>query len=526
MSSNLFDQLFNTNPIIEFSPDGKILWANEAYLELTGYDLESIVGKEHTIFLPANHQFEFEYKLLWENLLQGKEQVGQYLRVHKDGSPIWIHATHTPILNLEGKVEKIYKVAIDLTEQKARELNLEKRNKDLFKTFSKTKAANDAKTQFLVNVSHELRTPLNSIIGITEALNETQLSPHQEEYIQVLQRANTQLLAIINDLLDYNSIERGNVNLAKQPFEIRKFADELHSGFFTKALDRDLELTVFVSPEVPMYVYGDRIRLRQIVQHLVNNALKFTKSGGIALSISRNNSDKKGNFVFSVKDTGIGIAPTKVKNIFDSFSQGDTTNSRKYAGTGLGLTIAKRIVQLMEGEIWVHSQEGVGSEFYFTVDFNEALDSIQLLNDPQFLQNIPTLCRQQSLKILVVDDVADNRNIFNAYLSKLPHELSFAQDGIEAISMIEKNKYDIVFMDIQMPGIDGYETTLRIRNMERKYNRPPTRIFACTANSMLEDIHKSHQVGCDYHITKPLKKDALYTLIAYCVSVPNQSIHT
>lgn len=527
MSNTPLDQLIiNTNPIIEFSPDGKILWANDAYLELTGYELHEIVGKEHTIFLPPNHQLEFAYKILWENLLQGKEQIGQYLRVHKDGSPLWIHATHTPILDENGKVQKIYKVAIDLTEQKAREITLEKRNKDLFKAVSKTKAANEAKTQFLVNVSHELRTPLNSIIGITEALSDTGLSPHQEEYIHVLQRANAQLLSIINDLLDFNSIERGNVSLAKQPFETRKFADEVLEGFENKAHDQNLELKVYVAPDVPLYIYGDRIRLRQVVQHLLNNALKFTTSGSIKLTVQRNRTKRKGNIIFGVEDTGIGIATHKVKNIFDSFSQGDSTNSRRYAGTGLGLTIAKRIVQLMDGDIWVESEEGVGSRFFFTAYFDENLDSIKLLNDPHFLNNIPELCKQQSLKILVVDDVADNRNIFNAYLRKLPHQLSFAQDGIEAITLMEKNHYDIVFMDIQMPGIDGYETTMRIRDMERKYKRPRTRIFACTANSLLEDIQKSFQAGCDYHITKPLKKEALYTLIAYCVSAPNQPIHS
>lgn len=526
MSKNSLGQLINSKPIIEFSPDGKILWANEAYLELTGYELNELVGKEHTIFLPQNPQFEFEYKILWKNILNGEEQVGQYMRVHKDGSPIWIHATHTPILTSQGKVEKIYKVAIDITEQKNRELHLEKRNKDLHKTVYKTKAANEAKSQFLVNVSHELRTPLNSIIGITEALNETPLTPNQEEYLEVLQRANNQLLAIINDLLDFNSLEKGHVSITKQPFDSRKFAEELITGFEPKAQERNLNLSIVIAPDVPLFVHGDRIRLRQVIHHLLSNAFKFTESGSIKLSIERNKTRHKGNFIFCVSDTGIGISPNKAKIIFESFNQGDSTNSRRYSGTGLGLAIAKSIVQLMEGEIWVNSREGEGSQFYFTTQFNEKLDAIQIINNPMFLNNIKDLCRQQSLKILVVDDVADNRNIFNAYLSKLPHSLSFAQNGIEALAMTEKNTYDVIFMDIQMPGIDGYETTTRIREIEKKARRHPTRIFACTANSLQEDIQKSMRAGCDYHITKPLKKDALYTLLAYCVTVPNESVHS
>ena len=519
MTQSIYNALLNSNAVIEFDVNGNILWANNNFLSLMEYELSEVVGRHHSMFVHDSAQDENEYFEIWRKLAEGQSLTGEYKRISKRGNPIWIQGSYTPVRNAQGDVVKIIKMAVNITDKHKLAEDLAKKNKELLSSATKAKAATQAKSVFLANMSHEIRTPLNSIIGITDTLAETALDEQQASFVEILQRANNQLMTIINDILDLSKVEVGEIELKALPFELQKLFDELISVLGFKAKEKGLNLRITTDDNVPKFFVGDPERLRQILMNLFNNAIKFTHAGEVHLHVCNNTTSRPGTLMFKVSDTGIGIAKSKYKDIFKPFMQADSATTRRYGGTGLGLSITKNIVKLMQGQIWLESEERVGTSFYFTVTMTPTTERKAHLQNPlqghYRLNDLHQTLAPSRLRILVVDDVDDNRNLFGIYLRNTIHSVSFAQSGREAVEISNNEHFDIIFMDVQMPGMDGHEATRLIRKLEQQNKRPPAHIVACTANAFSEDINKSLQAGCDKHLSKPIRKDTLIQTINY-----------
>jgi PAS domain S-box-containing protein len=516
MTHSVYEALLNSNAVIEFDPKGQILWANDNFLNIFGYKLEEIVGKNHSLFMPRTFE-HVEWQNTWQAVLEGKVQAGEFRRITKTKAEVWIQGSYTPVKDNSGKVTRVIKMAIDITEQHRLAENLARKNNELLSVAEKAEAATYAKSVFLANMSHEIRTPLNSIIGITDTLAETPLDKDQSNFVEILQRANHQLMTIINDVLDLSKVEAGEVELNIMPFNIRKVLDDIVSVLGFRAKEKGLRLKVELDADVDLYYVGDADRLRQILMNLLNNSIKFTGQGEIALRISKNPTQKDGNLLFCVSDTGIGISKSKFRDIFKPFTQADSATTRRFGGTGLGLAITQKIVTLMNGQIWVESEENRGSNFYFTVSMPVTSSANLALQGSleKYLksQDIKHGFESNRMRILVVDDVDDNRNLIGIYLQKTIHDIQYAQSGLEALKMVQAEAFDVIFMDVQMPEMDGYEATRMIRRLETEQKRMPCRIYACTANAFSEDVAKSLSAGCDQHLSKPIRKDTLLKAI-------------
>lgn len=518
MSSSVYQILLNSHALIELSIDGKILWVNENFLNLFGYTIDEIIGKHQSVLIPETEIHRREHQDMWNNLLAGNVETGEFMRITKDHSKIWLNGSYNPIKDEDGNVLKILKMAIDVTEKKHLAKHLEQKNKELQHAVAHARAATQAKSAFLANMSHEIRTPLNSIIGITDSLAETNLDAHQQDFVKILKRANHQLMTIINDILDLTKIESGEIQLQCFPFDLKKVLDDVESVLGFRAREKGLCLAATIDPDLDQYFIGDSDRLRQILINLVTNSIKFTHEGFITIHIKKNDTGNRGNILFIVSDSGIGIPKNKHHDIFKAFTQADSTTTRKYGGTGLGLSISQKIVELMNGHLWLESSLGTGSVFFFSVTMPQTTERKILMHSASqdILLGSTTegiITTKRTLKILIVDDVEDNRNLFGIYLRHSNHNIQFAESGVEALKLIETNHFDIIFMDVQMPGMDGHETTRIIREIEKLDQRKPAKIFACTANAFVEDIEKSISAGCDMHLSKPIRKESLMTII-------------
>lgn len=518
MNDSAYEALLNSHALIEFSVEGQVLWANQNFLNLFGYELQELVEQHHSILLPESEKNKSEHLEMWAEVTAGHIQTGEFTRVKKDKQMVWVHGSYNPVKDSCGKTIKILKMAIDISEKKQLAENLELKNRELQVTAAKARAATQAKSAFLANMSHEIRTPLNSIIGITDTLAETTLDSQQSSFVEILQRANHQLMTIINDVLDLTKVESGEIQLHLLPFDLNKVLDDVVAVLGFRAKEKGLQLNVSIDPGLDCHFVGDADRLRQVLINLLTNSIKFTPQGFINLHIERNRTSRPGNVLFSIADSGIGIPRNKYKDIFRPFTQADSATTRRYGGTGLGLSISQKIVELMNGQIWLESELDQGSIFYFTATMLETTERNTSMHNPlqgQFqLSDVKAIFANSRLKILVVDDVDDNRNLFGIYLQNTVHDINYADSGIEALRMIEHRQFDIIFMDVQMPGMDGYETTRLVRELERAHNREPAKIFACTANAFKEDIERSLQAGCDMHLSKPVRKDTLMRAIS------------
>lgn len=385
------------------------------------------------------------------------------------------------------------------------------------------KTASEAKSLFLANMSHEIRTPLNAVLGMAHLALKTDLDEKQRNYISKVHGSAENLLRILNDILDFSKIESGKLDMEEAGFQLTEVVTNMMNLIKLKAYEKDIKLNVTIDRDVPSMMLGDSLRLSQILINLGSNAVKFSGRGdSVSLTIRVDKeSDKTVTLHFIVEDTGIGLPQQKQKKLFQAFSQADNSTTRRYGGTGLGLIISRKLVELMGGNIWVESEEGIGSRFHFTVQLKKLEDENQLAEtmttdpgkDPE--QSIEQLLDR---KILLVEDNEINQELVIDLLTSNGLKVESACNGQEALNMLDKEDYDCVLMDCQMPVMDGYEATRKIREQDRFKDLP---VIALTANAMKGDREKALLAGMDDHIAKPVNPDDMFITLRKWIQPKN-----
>ncbi|WP_305043698.1 ATP-binding protein, partial [Geoalkalibacter sp.] len=392
---------------------------------------------------------------------------------------------------------------IDITERKETE-------KALGDARLAAENASQAKSDFLANVSHEVRTPLTIITGALELLGETALSSYQQQFVNMSQSSAETLLRLIEDLLDFSRIEARRMVFEESPFDLTDVLETTLAGFAMQAAKKKLPIHFEVAPAVPRRILGDSLRLRQVVTNLLSNAVKFTERGRIDLRIDLKTDEKIepgcAMLFFSVRDTGIGIPPEKQSLLFQSFSQVDGSSTRRYGGTGLGLAISQRILQQMGGAIWVESEPGRGSEFFFTLPARPAIQPEEAPAPAKIRKGDIVSIRdpRRPARILVAEDEAMIRHLVSTVLKRKGWEVITATDGAEAMGHLENDSFDLVLMDIQMPQLDGMQVTRILRQKEAQLGRR-TPVIALTAHAGEDDRRRFLRAGMDGRITKPIQ---------------------
>ena len=412
------------------------------------------------------------------------------------------------------------KLAITRLNQKQQELErksegLRVTNVQLAEARVSADAANIAKSDFLAKMSHEIRTPMNAIIGMTHLALQTELNDKQKSYISKAYHSTEILLGILNDILDFSKIEANKLELEAVDFQLEAVIDNMITLIKLKAEEKGIQLSVCIDPDVPKYLNGDPLRLSQVLINLGDNAVKFSKQGDtISFKVTlQEETELDARLQFNVQDTGIGITPEQQKRVFQPFSQADNSTTREYGGTGLGLIISQKVVQMMDGEVWVESEQDVGSTFTFTVRLKKQQGSLSQTgsSDAQSKStNKEATARLHGAKILLVDDNDLNQEYLCELLEMKGITVETAFNGQEALNLLAKQDFDGVLMDCQMPIMDGYEATRQIRKQDKFKELP---VIAMTANAMKSDREKVLAVGMNDHIPKPFKIDDMFATL-------------
>ncbi len=483
------DEVFH---IFEIDP-AKFGASYEAFVEAIHPDDRDMVNQAYLDSLKSRRPYSIEHRLMM-----------------KDGRIKYVLERCDTEFDDQGKPLKSGGAVLDITERKTAE-------QVILQAKEAAEAATRAKSEFLANMSHEIRTPMNAIMGMSHLVLQTELNGKQRNYVEKVYHSAENLLGILNDILDFSKIEQGKLEMESNQFQLEDVLDHLASLVGLKAREKGIKLNFHIAESVPTALVGDPLRLGQILVNLGNNAVKFTDTGGaINLGIElREESEDQALLHFSVQDTGIGMTKEQQSKLFQAFTQADSSTTRRYGGTGLGLVISKNLTELMDGEIWVQSEPNYGSTFHFTARFGKqsAQEGVQPENgisDPRD-EPLNTTAGLRGARILLVEDNEINRELAMELLLSNGMEVAVANNGREALDMLADGDFDGVLMDCQMPVMDGYTASRKIREQERFRHLP---VIAITANTMTGDKEKALAAGMNDHIAKPIRVREMFRTLA------------
>ncbi|SDX44175.1 PAS domain S-box protein [Flavobacterium degerlachei] len=508
------------DPLVTISIEGKITDMNEATVKITGLEREKLLNSDFFTYFTEPQKAREVYQ---EVFAKGSVADSPLTLRHKDGKLTDVLFNGSVYKDEHGNVLGVVVVARDITDQKMIETELieakvfaelatgiaeeEKRNAEYAALIAEN--AVKAKQQFLSNMSHEIRTPMNAIIGFTKVVLKTDLTDKQKEYLSAIKMSGDALIVLINDILDLAKVDAGKMTFEKIPFKLKSSIMSMLHLFETKIQEKNLKLITEYDPNIPAVIVGDPVRLHQIILNLVSNAVKFTSKGKITVSVRLIDEDNENTTVeFAITDTGIGVPKEKIARIFDNFQQASSGTSRIYGGTGLGLAIVKQLVEPQGGTINVESEVGVGTTFSFRLNFQKTNLDAEL--DTEILELDSDI---NNIKVLVVEDIALNQLLMKTLLDDFGFERDIAENGKIAIEKLKEKEYDVILMDLQMPVMNGFETTEYIR----KTLNSQIPIIALTADVTTVDLAKCKAVGMNDYIAKPVDERLLYSKIVSTV---------